>query len=188
MAVLAALMISDVPYPTVPSIGFDSIRRIFGTLIVATSIVLLVVRREEFIFPALLVYVTYGAVKWVILGFLGKSSTPDEVFGTKGGGLSAGAGRPPDSRRAPGARLTPAASQAAVDTAREPREPRPREEQRAREDRRRDGSDVPDERRAADGQPQRRKRRRRRSGGGNRPPGTNPPGPTLPDSSTGQPE
>jgi hypothetical protein len=187
-------MISDVPYPTVPSIGFNSIRRIFGTLVIATSIVLLIVRREEFIFPALLVYVTYGAVKWVILGFLGKSSTPDEVFGTKGGGLSAGVGRPPDARRPPGARMTPAAAQQAVEAPREQREPRePREprsrDERVREDRRREGSEVADERRTADGQPQRRKRRRRRGGGGNRPPGsTTPPGSTPPDSPTGQPE
>src|SRR4051812_28127340 len=33
MAVLAALMVSDVPYPTVPSVGFGSIRKIIGTLV-----------------------------------------------------------------------------------------------------------------------------------------------------------
>ena len=37
MAILAALMISDVPYPTVPSIGFSSIRRVVGTLVIAGS-------------------------------------------------------------------------------------------------------------------------------------------------------
>jgi CDP-diacylglycerol--serine O-phosphatidyltransferase len=200
MAVLAALMISDVPYPTVPSIGFSSIRRIAGTLVIAATVVLLLVRREEFIFPALLAYVLFGVVKWAILGLLGRSSTPDEVFGTTGG-LGVVGARPPDGRRPSGARLTPAIAQPAVEAPREERvreervrEERAREErvrdERVREDRRRDGSEPSDERRTPDGQPQRRKRRRRRGGGGGggRPPGSNPPGPTLPDLPTGQAE
>lgn len=80
MAVLAALMISDVPYPAVPSIGFNSVKRILGTLAVAGSVVLLLLKREEFIFPAMVAYVLYGVVKWMLLGFLGRSSTPDEIF------------------------------------------------------------------------------------------------------------
>lgn len=203
MAILAALMISDVPYPTVPSIGFNSLRRILGTLVIATSIVLLVVRRQEFIFPALLAYVFYGAVKWLILGFLGKSSTPDEVFGTKGGGIAGGGGRPPDGRRPRSARATPVSTSVVAEPVREerirderPREERVREERnrderprddRVLEDRRRDRSEQTDESSTSEGQPHRRKRRRRR-GGGNRPRGSTPPGPTLPDSPTGQSE
>ena len=80
MAVLAALMISDVPYPAVPSIGLGSVRKVIGSLVVGAATTLLVVGRTEFIFPALLAYVLYGAIKWVILGFLGRSSTPDEIF------------------------------------------------------------------------------------------------------------
>jgi CDP-diacylglycerol---serine O-phosphatidyltransferase len=97
MAILAALMISDVPYPAMPSIGFNSLRRIFGTLIITAAVVLLLVRREEFIFPALLAYVTYGAVKWLIIGFLGRSSTPDEIFWEKEAELHLGG----DERRVP---------------------------------------------------------------------------------------
>jgi len=80
MAVLAALMMSDVPYPTVPSIGFKTIKQILGTLVVAGCVTLLVVSREEFIFPAMLAYVLWGATKWVILGFLGRAGRPDEIF------------------------------------------------------------------------------------------------------------
>lgn len=80
MAMLAALMISDVPYPAIPSVGFRTLRQGFGSLIVGGSVILLVVRGKEFIFPALLAYVLFGAVKWVIIGFLGRSSTPDEIF------------------------------------------------------------------------------------------------------------
>jgi len=191
MAILAALMVSDVPYPTVPSIGFSSIRRIFGTLVIAAAVVLLVVRREEFIFPALLAYVAYGAVRALILGFLGRSSTPDEVFGTTGG-FPTPADRPPDGRR-PGSRGTPASAQPIVESPREERvrDERNRDErtrdERVRPDRRRDDSEPSDERRPTEGQPQRRKRRRRR-GGGSRPPGANPPGPSHPDLPTDQAE
>jgi CDP-diacylglycerol--serine O-phosphatidyltransferase len=80
MAVLAALMMSDVPYPTVPSIGFKSIRQILGTFVVVGCGVLLVAKKEEFIFPAMLGYVLFGAVQWAILGFLGRSGRPDEIF------------------------------------------------------------------------------------------------------------
>src|SRR3954469_13521858 len=54
MALLATLMISDVPYPAFPSIGFDSAKKILGTVLVAGSAVLLIFRSGEFIFPALL--------------------------------------------------------------------------------------------------------------------------------------
>jgi CDP-diacylglycerol---serine O-phosphatidyltransferase len=80
MAVLAALMISDVPYPSIPSVGFGNIRKIIGTVVVAGSVLLLAFRRKEFIFPALLAYVLVGAIKWVILGFVGRSTTPGEIF------------------------------------------------------------------------------------------------------------
>jgi CDP-diacylglycerol---serine O-phosphatidyltransferase len=170
MAILAALMISDVPYPTVPSIGFTSIRRVLGTLVVTAAVVLVVARREEFLFPALLAYVLYGVLKWVILGLLGRSSTPDEVFGTTSGGARV--------NRPPGARLTPPVAQPVIEAARD---------ERVRDERRRDDSEPSDERRPADGQPQRRKRRRRR-GGSNRPHGSNPPGPPLPDLPTDQAE
>jgi CDP-diacylglycerol--serine O-phosphatidyltransferase len=100
MAILAALMISDVPYPAVPSIGFSSVRKSIGTLVVAGCVTLLIVRRQEFIFPALLAYVLYGAIKWAVLGFVGRSSTPGEIFWDERGSRLAR-----DERRA--ARLTP---------------------------------------------------------------------------------
>ena len=80
MAILAALMISDVPYPAMPSIGFGSIKKILGTVMVVASIALLVFVRKEFIFPALVGYVLYGVIKWMIIGFVGRASTPDEIF------------------------------------------------------------------------------------------------------------
>jgi CDP-diacylglycerol--serine O-phosphatidyltransferase len=80
MAVLAALMISDVPYPAMPSIGFSSVKKSLGTLLVIGAIALLIFSRKEFIFPALLAYVLFGLVKYVFIGFLGRGSTPDQIF------------------------------------------------------------------------------------------------------------
>jgi CDP-diacylglycerol--serine O-phosphatidyltransferase len=171
MAILAALMISDVPYPTVPSIGFGSVRRILGTLVVAGCLVLLVIRREEFIFPALLAYVAYGAIKWAVLGFLGRSHSPAEIYGADVGNVPNG--EPP--QRAAWPRTTPAVSVPLQTEVRVDGKPERRDE-RARTE---------------EGAPQGSRRKRRRRGrGGNRPsqppsPGVTPPGPNLPDTPTG---
>jgi CDP-diacylglycerol--serine O-phosphatidyltransferase len=165
MAILAALMISDVPYPAVPSIGFSSVRKSIGTLVVAGCVTLLIVRRQEFIFPALLAYVLYGAIKWAVLGFVGRSSTPGEIFWDERGSRLAR-----DERRA--ARLTPVGGI----TASTPPAP-----VLAQVD---DGDD--DDRAPSEVvQQQNPRRKRRRRGRGHRPQGSPPPGPNLPDSPTG---
>src|SRR5262252_1058787 len=115
MAVLAALMISDVPYPTMPSIGFKSVRKIFGSVVIFGCIFLLLTRKEEFIFPAMLAYVLYGAVKWVALGFLGKSATPDEVYGAR----DRSHGAPREERRPTPARGTPVGAVLGTDARRD---------------------------------------------------------------------
>lgn len=168
MAILAALMISDVPYPAVPSIGFGSIKKLLGTIVIAGCVALLIFRRQEFIFPALLAYVLFGAVKWAILGFLGRSSTPDEIFWEE---EANGEPRHADRRHSPG--WTPAlAAGAPHDAFTEPEA--------------HDGSEA----RADEGSRQVRRRRRRRGHrGGNRHPGSPPPGtnPSAPPSKpTGQ--
>jgi len=80
MALLAALMISDVPYPAVPTMGFRTIRQLIGSGIVLGCIAGLIFLPRQFIFPALLVYVLFGAVQWVVLGFIGRSRSPGDIF------------------------------------------------------------------------------------------------------------
>jgi CDP-diacylglycerol---serine O-phosphatidyltransferase len=80
MVALAALMISDVPYPAVPVIGVKSLRQIMGTLIVLGAALALIVRPREVLFPALLMYVLFGALKWVVLGLAGIRRKPEEIF------------------------------------------------------------------------------------------------------------
>ena len=178
MAVLAALMISEVPYPNVPSIGWRTPRKLLGSVVVLGSVVLLVVRREEFIFPALLAYVLYGFARATVLGLLGRSESPDEMYGA-----TSEIELDRDERRGPvrsGPRL------AAQGGSAEPLDVRAHSRNESREDDRRDTRDGsrPDDSRLS------RRRRRRRGQRGNRPPGSPPPGQSSPppDSQSGSPE
>ena len=80
MVGLAYFMISDVPYPAVPTIGYKSSRQILGTTIIVGSILGLIFLPREFIFPALVAYVLFGAVKWAALGFLDRVPDRRSVF------------------------------------------------------------------------------------------------------------
>jgi CDP-diacylglycerol--serine O-phosphatidyltransferase len=77
MLILAFLMISNVSYPAVPTVGFRKISEILGSLVVATTFVGVLFIRKEFYFPALVTYVLYGLVKTVIFGFLDKRPVGD---------------------------------------------------------------------------------------------------------------
>ena len=68
MAALAALMISNVPYPTFPRTGFRSMRAVAATLLLIVSLVLLFTKRLEFFFPLTLIYVAWGLIRWVFSG------------------------------------------------------------------------------------------------------------------------
>ncbi|HEX4682868.1 MAG TPA: CDP-diacylglycerol--serine O-phosphatidyltransferase [Gemmatimonadaceae bacterium] len=180
MAVLAALMISDVPYPAFPSIGFRSIKRLMGTVLVVGSILLLIFRSGEFIFPALVAYVLYGVVKWMIIGLLGRSGTPDEIFWDR----KADAQRdgPREERRAHFGRPAALPMPVSLDDDEDEDEDESEADEapvsrHAPETRR----GTPDERKPEGAGAQQRRRRRRRGGKGNRPRGSNPPGPPLPD-------
>ena len=80
MVGLAYFMISDVPYPAVPTIGYRSARQLMGTSIIVGSILGLIFLPREFIFPALVAYVLFGAVKWAALGFLDRVPDRRSVF------------------------------------------------------------------------------------------------------------
>jgi CDP-diacylglycerol--serine O-phosphatidyltransferase len=80
MVGLAYFMISDVPYPAVPTIGYRSARQIVGSAIILGSVLGLIFLPREFIFPALVAYVLFGAVKWAALGFLDRAPDRRSVF------------------------------------------------------------------------------------------------------------
>lgn len=76
MGLLAGLMVSNVPYPTVPSVGVRSPRQIIGTLVVLSTLAGVIFLPREFFFPALLGYVIFGIVQYAVLGFLDRPATP----------------------------------------------------------------------------------------------------------------
>ena len=77
MLALAFLMISNVSYPAVPTIGYKKISEILGTLTVAVVLIGIIVLRKQFYFPALVIYVLYGVGKTVFFGLIGRRPRGD---------------------------------------------------------------------------------------------------------------
>ena len=80
MGLLSALMVSNVPYPAVPTIGWRSLRQIGASLVLIAAIAGLIFLPRQFFFPALLAYVLYGALKWLVLGLIGSRTEPEEIY------------------------------------------------------------------------------------------------------------
>jgi CDP-diacylglycerol--serine O-phosphatidyltransferase len=80
MAILAALMISNVPYPAFPPVGLRTGRQRAGTVIIIASIAGLILLPKEFIFPALVAYVLFGLIKFFLLGLVGQVESPEEIY------------------------------------------------------------------------------------------------------------
>lgn len=78
MAGLAFLMISNVSYPAVPTVGYKSARELAGTAIVVGTILGILFLPREFFFPALMMYVLYGVAKTALLGFVGRHASGDD--------------------------------------------------------------------------------------------------------------
>ncbi len=77
MLTLAFLMISNVSYPAVPTVGFRKVSEILGSVVVAATFIGVLFIRKEFYFPALITYVLYGLAKTVIFGLLDKRPLGD---------------------------------------------------------------------------------------------------------------
>jgi CDP-diacylglycerol---serine O-phosphatidyltransferase len=77
MLLLAFLMISNVSYPAVPTVGFKKISEVLGTLVVIATFIGVLFLRKEFYFPALICYVLYGLAKTVIFGLLDRRPVGD---------------------------------------------------------------------------------------------------------------
>jgi CDP-diacylglycerol--serine O-phosphatidyltransferase len=71
MVVLAVLMMSNVQYAAVPTIGLKSVRGLLGTLVVLVTLVGVAFFPRQFFFPALITYVAYGLLKTAVAGLLG---------------------------------------------------------------------------------------------------------------------
>lgn len=81
---LSFLMISNVRYPAVPTIGFRSPKAIFGTLVVAATAIGIVWLPTQFFFPALMGYVAFGLAQTVVEGLVDRIPVP-QAGGRDGG-------------------------------------------------------------------------------------------------------
>jgi len=77
MLALAFLMISNVSYPAVPTIGYKKVNEILGSLVVAATVIGIIVLQKQFYFPALVIYVLYGVGKTVFFGLIGRKPRGD---------------------------------------------------------------------------------------------------------------
>ena len=67
---LGMLMISNVQYAKVPTVGFRSVRGLLGLGLVIGTLVGVIFLPKQFFFPALMGYVLYGIGQTVLLGLL----------------------------------------------------------------------------------------------------------------------
>ncbi len=74
---LGMLMISNVQYAKVPTVGLRSWSGILGTLLVIGTLVGVIFLPKQFFFPALMCYVLYGIGRTVLLGLLDRLPPPD---------------------------------------------------------------------------------------------------------------
>lgn len=70
MAGLAFLMVSDVPYPALPTFSLRDLRGLLGLLVVIGLAVGLIFLPREFFFPVGMLYVAYGLVAATVSGLL----------------------------------------------------------------------------------------------------------------------
>jgi CDP-diacylglycerol--serine O-phosphatidyltransferase len=102
MAVLAFLMVSNVPYPVMPPVGFRGPRQLIGLGILVCGTSMLIFGRLEYFFPLAVGYVAFGLLRGVILGLLerqqiqvpagwypgGEGMNEDRVLNSVGDGVS----------------------------------------------------------------------------------------------------
>ncbi|HUR91594.1 MAG TPA: CDP-diacylglycerol--serine O-phosphatidyltransferase [Gemmatimonadaceae bacterium] len=78
MLMLAFLMISNVSYPAVPTVGYRKPSEIIGSIVVAATFLGVLFLPKEFFFPAAVLYVVYGLVKTVVYGLIDRRPSGDD--------------------------------------------------------------------------------------------------------------
>jgi CDP-diacylglycerol--serine O-phosphatidyltransferase len=77
MIALTILMVSNVHYPTLPRAGFRTVRGLLGLALIVVILVFGIWQHDTFLFPLGIMYMTYGVVRAVLLGFF-KAPAEDE--------------------------------------------------------------------------------------------------------------
>ncbi|MDX1646077.1 MAG: CDP-diacylglycerol--serine O-phosphatidyltransferase [Longimicrobiales bacterium] len=80
MVLLAVLMVSHVPYARVPRIGLRTARGIFNTVVALAALFLALSVPRYYFFTVLVLYITWGLVKTVFIGFLDRLPGGDPLL------------------------------------------------------------------------------------------------------------
>jgi CDP-diacylglycerol--serine O-phosphatidyltransferase len=79
MIVLTILMVSNVHYATVPRAGFRSVRGLLGLTLIVVILVFGIWQHDVFLFPLGIVYMAYGVLRAVLLGFFSAPAEDEEA-------------------------------------------------------------------------------------------------------------
>jgi len=85
MAGLSFLMISNVPYPVLPGVGFRTARGRIGLGVLLVGIAMLAFGKLEYFFPLAVLYVGFGLFRGVFLGLIERRQLSGEVARMPGG-------------------------------------------------------------------------------------------------------
>jgi len=85
MVVIGFLMMSHVPYPVMPKFGFRTRQGWINFFFILTVTILAVTVPATFFFPASVLYVAYGVVKAILLGFFERLPERDPLLDAEGG-------------------------------------------------------------------------------------------------------
>ncbi|MSR36457.1 MAG: CDP-diacylglycerol--serine O-phosphatidyltransferase [Gemmatimonadetes bacterium] len=80
MVLLGVVMLSHIPYPVVPRIGYKSVRAVLTTAFMAACVVVGLIMPQEFFFPFLLTYTLVGLIRSVGLGLLDRLPDRDPLL------------------------------------------------------------------------------------------------------------
>ena len=80
MILLGGLMMSHILYPVVPKFGVRTAKGLFTLLLMLVSIVAAFTIPALFFFPMAMLYITYGVVKALVMGFIDRMPERDPLL------------------------------------------------------------------------------------------------------------
>ncbi len=78
--IISVLMVSNVPYPIIPRLGFKTVRNTVGTAWVVVGLALAITVPRYYFFPATVVYTAFGLFKAILLGFIDRLPERDPLL------------------------------------------------------------------------------------------------------------
>jgi CDP-diacylglycerol--serine O-phosphatidyltransferase len=78
--IISVLMVSNVPYPIIPRLGFKTLRNSVGTTWVVVGLALALTVPRYYFFPATVLYTAIGLFKAILLGFIDRLPEKDPLL------------------------------------------------------------------------------------------------------------